>query len=96
MIFEDFSRRKLTRHLCNPRAARFRICSGERRTVGGIPFTRGPLAYLLRKSTANGAVLAPFRSRNSPSGILPRRPCGHRGASVVAARIAVATEWRIP
>jgi hypothetical protein len=49
------------------------------------------LAFLREQS---GTVTVP--GVNSPSGILPRRPRGHCGASVVAASIVAATEWRIP
>jgi hypothetical protein len=42
----------------------------------------------------SGTVTVP--GAKSPFGILPRRPHGHSGASVVAAPIAVEIEWRIP
>src|SRR6516165_6315102 len=48
-------------------------------------------------SAANRAVVRPFRARDTPSGILPRRLHRRGGAVVVAAaNDAAPTQWRIP
>jgi hypothetical protein len=90
--FEPVSNGRMwAQHPRRPRRLPMRIGPRSIRPQTSNKMIQKELAFRRERS---GTVTVP--GAKSPFGILPRRPPGHCGASVVAAPIAVATEWRIP